>query len=182
LRKNQDKRPAAFLDRDGVLNIDHGYVHKPEKLDWIKGAPEAVHLLNEARYYVIVVTNQSGVARGFYPETAVHEFHDHMQEALRAQGAHIDAFYYCPHHPDGTVKALAITCNCRKPKPGLLEQAAREWPIDLSRSFLIGDKTDDMRAASAFNIRGIRFDPKTDSLLDLVRDELIAAKKCEANS
>ena len=81
-----------------------------------------------------------------------------MQDTLRAQGAHIDAFYYCPHHPEGTVKELAVRCHCRKPNPGMLEQAAREWPIDLDRSFLIGDKDDDMAAAAAFNIRGIKFD------------------------
>ena len=168
------KRPAAFLDRDGVLNVDHGYAHRPDQLEWIAGAPEAVRLLNEAGYYVIVVTNQSGVARGYYEEAAVHQFHAHMQDALRAQGAHIDAFYYCPHHPEGTVKELAVRCRCRKPEPGMLEQAAREWPIDLPRSFLIGDKDDDMAAAAAFNIRGIKFDSAANSLTDLVRRELAA--------
>ena len=113
---DHDKRPAAFLDRDGVLNVDHGYAHKPNQLKWIAGAPEAVRLLNEAGYWVIVITNQSGVARGYYSETAVHNFHAHMQDALRTQGAHVDAFYYCPHHPEGTVKELAVQCRCRKPK------------------------------------------------------------------
>ena len=144
MRIDQDKRPAAFLDRDGVLNVDHGYAHRPDQLEWIAGAPEAVRLLNEAGYTVIVITNQSGVARGYYDEAAVRQFHAHMQDALRAQGAHIDAFYYCPHHPQGIVKQFAVQCRCRKPKPGMLEQAAREWPIDLGRSFLIGDKDDDM--------------------------------------
>ena len=97
-----------------------------------------------------------------------------MQDALRAQGAHIDAFYYCPHHPDGMIKEFAIKCRCRKPEPGLLEQAARDWPIDLNRSFLIGDKDDDMAAANAFHIRGIRFDARAGSLVDLVRNELQA--------
>ena len=168
------KRPAAFLDRDGVLNVDHGYVHKPDQIEWIAGAPEAVRMLNKAGYIVIVITNQSGVARGYYDEPAIHKFHNHMQDVLRAQGAHIDAFYYCPHHPEGTVKKLAIRCHCRKPQPGMLEQAAREWPIDLGRSFLIGDKDDDMAAAAAFNIRGIKFDSKSDSLVELVRRELAA--------
>ncbi len=167
----QSKRPAAFLDRDGVLNVDSGYVHRIDQLEWIGGAPEAVRLLNEAGYYAIVITNQSGVARGYYDEAAVHQFHAHMQDALRAQGAHIDAFYYCPHHPEGTVKELAVRCRCRKPGTGMLEHAAREWPIDLARSFLIGDKDDDMAVAAAFNIRGIRFDSKVDSLVDLVRAE-----------
>ena len=102
----------------------------------------------------------------------MHQFHAHMQDALRAQGAHIDAFYYCPHHPEGTIKELAVRCRCRKPGTGMLEQAAREWQIDLSRSFLIGDKDIDMAAATAFNIRGVKFDAHTDSLLDLVRRQL----------
>lgn len=172
---DQSRRPAAFLDRDGVLNVDHGYSHRPDQLEWIAGAPEAVRLLNDAGYIVIVVTNQSGVARGFYDETAVRQFHDHMSTALRAQGAHIDAFYYCPHHPEGAVKKFAIRCNCRKPGAGMLEQAAREWPIDLGRSFLIGDKDDDMSAAAAFKIRGIKFDAAAGSLLDVVRRQLAAA-------
>jgi len=167
------RRPAAFLDRDGVLNIDHGYVHRPEALAWVTGAPDAVRLLNEAGYHVLVITNQSGVARGLYDEAAVRRFHAHMQARLRAHGAHIDAFYYCPHHPQGLVKELAVRCRCRKPAPGLLEQAAREWPIDLSRSFLIGDKDDDMAAAASFGIRGIKFDAGNDSLLDLVRKEVV---------
>ena len=172
MQNEHGKRPAAFLDRDGVLNVDHGFTHKPDQLEWIKGAPEAVQLLNEAGYIVLVITNQSGVARGFYDEAAIHKFHTHLQDALREQGAHIDAFYYCPHHPDGTVKRLAVHCRCRKPNPGMLEQAAREWPIDLSRSFLIGDKDADMSAAAAFHIRGIKFDSKVSSLVELVRSEL----------
>jgi D-glycero-D-manno-heptose 1,7-bisphosphate phosphatase len=168
LRIDRGKRPAAFLDRDGVLNVDHGYAHKPDQLEWIAGAPDAVRLLNEAGYYVFVITNQSGIARGYYEETAVHQFHGHMQAALQAQGAHIDAFYYCPHHPDGVIKKLAVKCRCRKPEPGMLEQAARDWPIDINRSFLIGDKDDDLAAARAFHIRGIKFDARAGSLIDLV--------------
>jgi D-glycero-D-manno-heptose 1,7-bisphosphate phosphatase len=165
-------RPAAFLDRDGVLNIDHGYAHRIDQLDWIDGAPEAVRLLNEAGFTVIVVTNQSGIARGLYGEADVHAFHAHMQETLQAQGAHIDAFYHCPHHPDGDVAGFAINCDCRKPGIGMLQQAAREWRLDLTRSFLIGDRDGDMEAAAAFNIRGIRFDHKAQSLIDIVRGQI----------
>ena len=170
--KTDTPRPAAFLDRDGVLNVDHGYVYRPEQLEWIHGAREAVRLLNSAGYYVFVISNQSGVARGYYDEAAVKSFHAHMQAGLAAQGAHIDAFYFCPHHPEGTVKSLAVSCNCRKPAPGMLEQAAREWPIDLGASFLIGDKDDDVAAADAFNIRGIKFNSSKDPLADLVRREI----------
>jgi len=166
------QRPAAFLDRDGVLNVDHGFIHKPEQLEWIEGAPEAVRLLNDAGYYVIVVTNQSGIARGYFDEAAVRSLHAVMQERLAQDGAHIDAFYFCPHHPEGTVKALAVRCPCRKPKPGMLEQAARDWPIDKSASFLIGDRDDDMTAAAAFNIRGYKFNFGTASLMAVVRQAL----------
>jgi D-glycero-D-manno-heptose 1,7-bisphosphate phosphatase len=169
---NSPRRPAAFLDRDGVLNVDHGYVHRPEQLEWVAGAPESVRLLNEAGYYVLVITNQSGVARGFFDEAAVKSFHAHMQDVLNGKGAHIDAFYYCPHHPEGSVKAFAMTCSCRKPGTGMLEQAAREWPIDISKSFFIGDKDHDMAAAAAFKVRGIKFNSRQQSLPDLVRREL----------
>jgi D-glycero-D-manno-heptose 1,7-bisphosphate phosphatase len=176
------RRPAAFLDRDGVLNVDHGYVHRPEQLEWIAGAPESVRLINEAGYYAIVITNQSGVARGFFDEAAVKSFHAHMQSALAGKGARIDAFYYCPHHPDGTVKPFAMACSCRKPRTGMLEQAARDWPIDINRSFFIGDKDRDMAAAAAFKVRGIKFDSRLQSLPDLVRQELATHKSPQGPS
>jgi D-glycero-D-manno-heptose 1,7-bisphosphate phosphatase len=161
--------PTAFLDRDGVLNVDRGYVHRPEELELIGGAPEAVRLLNEAGYRAVVITNQSGIARGLYDETALHRFHAHMRERLAAEGARIDAFYYCPHHPRGSVPQFSIMCECRKPKTGMLEQAARDCPVDRDRSFLIGDKEDDTAAAAAYGIRGIRFNPGSDSLIEVVR-------------
>lgn len=169
---DKTRRPAAFLDRDGVLNIDHGYAHRIDQLDWVEGAQEAVRLLNEAGYTVIVVTNQSGIARGLYSETDVHAFHAHMQDVLKTQGAHIDAFYHCPHHPDGSVASFAVHCECRKPGIGMLQQAAREWPLDLTRSFLIGDRDGDMEAAAAFKIRGIRFDHKIQSLTGVIRSQI----------
>jgi D-glycero-D-manno-heptose 1,7-bisphosphate phosphatase len=168
------RRPAAFLDRDGVLNVDHGYTHRPEQLEWIDGAPEAVRLLNEAGYLVFVVTNQSGIARGYYDEEAVKSFHAHMQKDLASHRAHVDAFYYCPHHPEGTIKSLAVHCRCRKPGPGMLEQAAGKWPIDRDASFLVGDKDEDIAAARAFGIRGVKFYFRVDSLTALVRREIAA--------
>lgn len=165
-------RPAAFFDRDGVLNIDKGYTHRPDDLVLMDGAAEAVRLLNEAGFYVFVVSNQAGVARGYYTGKAVEQFHIRMQEALMGEGAHIDAFYYCPHHPEGQIKDLSIACDCRKPKPGMLEAAAREWPIDLERSFLIGDTDSDLMAAAAFHIRGNKFNAREDSLVKIVRTEL----------
>ncbi len=166
------RRPAAFLDRDGVLNVDRGWTHRPDQLEWVAGAHEAVRLLNEAGFYVFVVTNQSGVARGFYDEAAVKALHAHMQQELAARGARVDAFYFCPHHPEGSVKEFAIACQCRKPGVGMLEQAAREWPIDRTRSFMIGDRDHDILAAAAFNIRGVKFDSLQSSLIDVVRREI----------
>ena len=162
-------RPAAFLDRDGVLNIDHGYVYRLDALDVIPGAGEAVRLLNDAGYLVIVVTNQSGVARGFYGEDDVARFNDELSRRRALHGARSDAFYHCPHHPEGAVARFAISCDCRKPGPGMLAQAARDFEIDLGGSFLIGDRDGDSEAAAAFGIRGIRFDEKTQSLMDVVR-------------
>lgn len=162
-------RPAAFLDRDGVLNVDRDYVHRIDQLEWIDGAAEAIKLLNDAGYLVIVVTNQSGVARGFYEEAAIGVLHAHMQSWLAARGARIDAFYYCPHHPDGKIKRFAITCACRKPGIGMLEQAAADRPIDRARSFMIGDKDVDVQAATAFGIRSAKFDAATDALPALVK-------------
>lgn len=162
-------RPAAFLDRDGVLNVDREYVHRTDQLEWIDGVPEAIRLLNDAGYLVIVVTNQSGVARGYYDEVAVGALHRHMRDVLAAKGARIDAFYYCPHHPDGKVTAYRMRCDCRKPGTGMFEQAARDWDIDRARSFMIGDKDIDIAAATAFGIRSALFNAATDSLPDLTR-------------
>lgn len=162
-------RPAAFLDRDGVLNVDRDYVHHIDQLEWIDGAAEAIKLLNDAGYLVIVVTNQSGVARGYYEEAAISVLHAHMQAWLAARGARVDAFYYCPHHPQGKVERFAITCACRKPGIGMLEQAAADRPIDRTRSFMIGDKDIDVEAATAFGIRGAKFNAATDSLPALVK-------------
>src|SRR5262249_43008423 len=104
------RRPAAFLDRDGVLNVDHGYVYRAQDFVWIPGAIKAIKRLNDAGFLVIVVTNQSGVARGLYHEDDIRMLHQWINEALRPEGAHIDAFYYCPHHPEGTVPGYAKVC------------------------------------------------------------------------
>lgn len=150
-------RPAVFLDRDGVLNRDTGYVHRPEDFVWTEGAQAAVKRLNDAGYLVIVVTNQAGVARGYYAEESVHALHRFINAALRAAGAHVDAFYYCPHHPDGTVARYARACDSRKPGAGMIARALREWPIDRARSLLIGDKDIDMEAARRAGVPGYQF-------------------------
>jgi D-glycero-D-manno-heptose 1,7-bisphosphate phosphatase len=152
-------KPAAFLDRDGVLNVDRGHVHRPEDLIWMPGAREAVLNLNEAGYHVFVVTNQAGVARGFYGEAAVDAFHHRMQDGLAVIAAHVDAFYYCPYHGDAIIEAYRQADHFdRKPNPGMLLRALREWPVDVTRSFLIGDRDTDMLAARRANLVGYLFD------------------------
>lgn len=149
--KNQI-RSAVFLDRDGVLNENTNYVSRPEEVIWIEGAKEGVKKLNDAGYYVFVITNQAGVARGYYDEVQVQILHEWMQEELREAGAHVDKFYYCPHHPEFTG-----ICDCRKPKPGMIIQAIGEWPININGSFLIGDQKSDVAAAHNFGIPGYIF-------------------------
>ena len=144
------QRPAAFFDRDGVLNVDYGYVHDPARLELIEGAVEAVRACNAAGYLVLVATNQSGVARGLFDEAAVEHFHQALRARFADGGARIDDFRYCPHHPTiGTV----VDCDCRKPRPGMLFELARAWSVDRSRSFMIGDKPSDMAAAEAAGVR-----------------------------
>ncbi len=151
-------RPAAFLDRDGVLNVDVGYAHRPQDLTWIAGARELVKRLNEEGFYVFVITNQAGVARGYYEEAQVAAFHDHMQDELAKIGAHVDAFYYCPFHEDAVVEAYrAVDHPDRKPNPGMLLRAMREWPVDRARSFLIGDQESDIEAARRAGLSGILY-------------------------
>lgn len=161
------RRPAVFLDRDGVLNHDDNYVHRPEQVRWIDGAIEAVRWLNDAGYYVFVVTNQAGVARGLYGEEDVRRLHGWMQSELRRAGAHIDGFEYCPYHPEGTVDAYRRVSEFRKPGPGMILKLKKDWGIDGDGSLLIGDRDTDLQAAAAAGIRGHLFGG--DNLLDLVR-------------
>jgi D-glycero-D-manno-heptose 1,7-bisphosphate phosphatase len=152
-------RPALFLDRDGVLNEDHGYVYRWEDFRWIPGAREVVAAFNRAGWLVIVVTNQSGVGRGFYSEDAVNALHARMSEDLAGAGAHIDAFYYAPHHPDAPVEAYRHPDPpLRKPNPGMILQALQDWPIDRDASLLIGDKPSDLEAALRAGIKGVLFE------------------------
>jgi D-glycero-D-manno-heptose 1,7-bisphosphate phosphatase len=160
-------RPAVFLDRDGVLNQDIGYAHRPDQIVWVAGVGAAIRRLNDAGFLIFVVTNQAGVARGYYDEAAVLRLHRWMAEALEAAaGARIDAFYYCPHYPEGTREGYGMRCSCRKPAPGMLLRAMADWPVDAARSFLIGDKQSDIQAAEAAGVRGHLF--HGGSLLDRV--------------
>lgn len=165
-------RPAAFLDRDGVINVDHGYVVRIEELEFTSTAIEGIRLLNEAGYRVIVVTNQSGVARGFFTIEDVESFHRHINSELAQAGALIDAFYYCPHHPDGSVAGFTSDHPDRKPKPGMLLRAIRDWGIDRESSFLVGDKSSDLAAAAAAGVKGILVQKDRCDLADVVRNQL----------
>lgn len=152
-------RPAVVFDRDGVLNEDASYTHKPEQLVWQPGAREAIRLLNDRGYYVLVATNQAGVARGLYEETAIPVFHNHMQEQLAEVGAHVDAFYHCPFHADGQVERYRVADHPdRKPNPGMILRALDEWPVDRSRSFLIGDRSSDIEAAKRAGLPGYLYE------------------------
>ena len=137
---------AIFFDRDGVLNEEVGYLHEIEKFKWIDGAIDAVKFCNEKNFLAIVVTNQSGIARGIYTEADTQKLHNFMQTELEKFGAHIDAFYYCPHHPEGKIDAYKKICDCRKPKPGLILRACSDFDIDVKKSVLIGDSARDIDA------------------------------------
>jgi len=148
---------GAFLDRDGVLNEDLGYVGSVAALRWIEGAKRAVVRLNQIGFKVFVVTNQSGVARGFFDETAVRELHAQMAAQIAVEGGVVHAFAYCPHLPDAPITKYAHACPCRKPAPGMILELMARFGIDPARSFLIGDKDSDMAAAGAANIRSFKF-------------------------
>lgn len=139
---------AVFLDRDGTINIEKEYLFQPHDFEFIPGTPKAIRLLNQAGIMVIVVTNQSGVARGYYSEYDVETLHRYIDHELERHGAHVDAWFYCPHHPDGR-GSYALPCNCRKPLPGMLLEAARRYGLELENSTMIGDKRSDVEAGLA---------------------------------
>ncbi len=146
---------CVFLDRDGTINEEVNYLSRPEQLHLIPGAAAAIKLLNQSGYKVVVVTNQAGVARGYFTEQTVREVHEALEKMLGEQGAAVDAIYYCPHHPAAGAGVYRQDCNCRKPNPGMLERAARELDIDLTASFVIGDKISDLEAGLAVGCRNI---------------------------
>jgi D-glycero-D-manno-heptose 1,7-bisphosphate phosphatase len=146
---------AIFIDRDGTLNEDIGYVSRPDELVLYPWAAEAVRLVNNSGFKAIVITNQSGIARRMYSEQTLGAIHQRMIDELASEGARLDAVYYCPHHPEVGGTHYGVECNCRKPRTGMLDAAAREHDIDLTRSFVIGDKSSDILLAENVGARGV---------------------------
>jgi len=148
-------KAAVFLDRDGTMNVDVGYLDSVERFTLFPWTLEAVRLLRNSGYYVVVVTNQSGVARGMVDETFVEEIHQLMQEDLAMVGSQLDGLYYCPHESDALVREYRMECDCRKPKSGLIARAVADLDIDVSRSFVVGDKWSDIGLAQNVGARGV---------------------------
>lgn len=150
------KRRALFLDRDGVINVDHNYVHRREDFEFIDGIFELVNAAKNAGYLIIVVTNQAGIGRGYYTEAAFQDLMDWVRERFEAQGGGVDAIYFCPFHIDG-IGAYKRDSEFRKPKPGMFLQAGREHDIDMARSIMIGDKPSDAQAGAAAGVGTLLF-------------------------
>jgi D-glycero-D-manno-heptose 1,7-bisphosphate phosphatase len=151
----QGSNRAVFVDRDGTIIEDSGYISSPQDVQFLPGSIAAIRQLNQAGYKVIVITNQSGVARGFFGEDMLQTVDKSIHKAVLSGGGHIDAFYYCPHHSEHGVYPYRQECACRKPAPGLIKKAAREHQIDLSRSFMIGDHSCDIAAGQQAGVRTV---------------------------
>lgn len=149
-------QPAIFLDRDGVINADSGYVYKAQDLKLLPGVARGIRRLKELGFRIYVITNQSGVARGMFTLADVDTFHNALTSELAKEGASVDDIFICPHHPDGKIAPYAVTCACRKPATGLIDEACQKHPIDRSKSFLVGDKDSDITCAENAHIRGIQ--------------------------
>ncbi|MFC1821286.1 D-glycero-alpha-D-manno-heptose-1,7-bisphosphate 7-phosphatase [Thermodesulfobacteriota bacterium] len=149
------RRPAVFLDRDGTINEQMGYINHLSRFVLLPRVPEAIKLLNQRNFLVIIITNQSGVARGYFPVGLVDEVHDYMRKTLEEQGAVIDDIFFCPHHPRGIIPEFREACDCRKPKTGLVDQACQSFNIDLSRSYVVGDRYTDIELAETLGIGSV---------------------------
>jgi len=149
------KNRAVFFDRDGTLSEEVGYINHISRFKLSPYAAEAVKLINNSDFLAVVTTNQSGLARGYFPEKLLRKTHKKMEEALKEQGAFLDGIYYCPHHEFGEIKKFRKKCNCRKPQPGMLLQAAEDLNIDLAKSYVVGDKYTDVELAYNVNAKSI---------------------------
>ncbi|HEY3384190.1 MAG TPA: HAD family hydrolase [Vicinamibacterales bacterium] len=178
-------RPAVFLDRDGTVIEEVGYLNRLDRVAFFPWTVDAIRVLNESGFLVVVVTNQAGVARGYFEDAFVKETHAFIDGRLRGGRARIDAYYYCPHHPDGLVPEFTRPCECRKPKPGLIHRAARDLDIDLAHSFVVGDRWLDVELGRAAGTRTVlvrtgygsdeEARPQDSAPADHVADNLMAA-------
>ena len=173
-------RPALFLDRDGIINVDYGYVHRPEEFEFVEGIFELVAAANKAGYLVVVVTNQAGIGRGYYTEAQFHALTDWMKAKFNGHGAIIDAVYFCPCHPEHGIGAYRRESEFRKPAPGMLLQAQSELDIDMAHSILIGDKPSDMAAGRAagvgtlLHLNGDKTDADDDAIVITLLSEALS--------
>lgn len=147
------QRPAVFIDRDGTISEEVGYVNHPSRYRVFPYAAEAIRLLNEAGYLAVLVTNQAGVARGYFAESMITEVHNLLTQELASAGARLDAIYYCPHHPTVGAESYRLDCDCRKPKPGLILRAAKDLNVDLNESWMLGDRYSDVQLAHNAGVR-----------------------------
>ncbi len=149
------KMPAVFMDRDGTINEQRGYINHVSRFVLVPGTAEAIRLLNRHRYLAIIVSNQSGVARGYFPLQLVEDVHSHMRELLKKENAVIDGIFFCPHYRTGVVSEYTADCDCRKPRTGLIKSACETFDIDMTNSYVIGDRCTDIELAERSNLRGI---------------------------
>jgi D-glycero-D-manno-heptose 1,7-bisphosphate phosphatase len=149
------KKPAVFIDRDGTVNEQMGYINHVSRFVILPGVVEGLRLLNENGFHAVIVSNQSGVARGYFPLGLVQEVHDFLDASLKKYHVTVDGIFFCPHHPNGSVPEFTKRCNCRKPRTGLIDQACRSLEIDLQNSYAIGDRCDDIQFARRAGVKGI---------------------------
>ena len=168
----EKKIKVAFLDRDGVINKDIGYLSNYEQFEYIEGAIDAMKILEKEGYRIIIITNQSGIARGFYSENDFFELTEDINKDLILMGAHIDATYFCPHHPQKGKGKYKIECNCRKPKSGMFESALNDWKLNIKNCIAIGDKPRDIKAAESLGIKSFLFNSYGQDLKILYKKEL----------
>lgn len=149
------KKPAVFLDRDGTINEQMGYINHPDRFIILPGIAEAIRLLNQNGYLAIVTSNQSGVARDYFPIDLVYEVHAYLEDYLKERDSFLDGIFFCPHYPEGKIKEYSFQCDCRKPKTGLIDQALNTFDIDMSRSYMVGDRITDIEFAGRCKLKSV---------------------------
>ncbi len=181
-------KPAIFLDRDGTINHDHGYVHLSDDFQFIDGVIDAMVELKKMGYLLVLITNQSGIARGLFTEDQFMHLTEWMDWSLADRGVDLDGIYFCPHHPQAVVDEYRQECECRKPKAGMFSDAMAQLDIDMSASYMVGDKKEDMQAASLAGVghkilvrTGKEVTPESESAADMIIDSLADLPKYLAN-